>query len=68
MASREGLSGGVIYDALVAATVLHAGARLVTRDRRIAVRPAVDPGQPSGTDPTLEIRGPARTSPRRGGS
>ena len=26
MASREGLTGGAIYDALIAATVLHAGA------------------------------------------
>jgi predicted nucleic acid-binding protein len=34
MASREGLTGGAIYDALIAATVLHAGARLVTRDQR----------------------------------
>lgn len=34
LASREGITGGAIYDALVAATALHAGARLVTRDRR----------------------------------
>lgn len=34
VASREGLTGGAIYDALIAATVLHAGARLVTRDQR----------------------------------
>ena len=34
MASREGLTGGAIYDALIAATVLHAGATLVTRDQR----------------------------------
>jgi predicted nucleic acid-binding protein len=34
MASREGLTGGAIYDALIAATVLHAGATLITRDRR----------------------------------
>ncbi|WP_291982602.1 PIN domain-containing protein [Luteitalea sp.] len=34
MASREGLTGGAVYDALIAATVLHAGATLVTRDQR----------------------------------
>lgn len=34
MASREGLTGGAIYDALIAATVLHANATLVTRDQR----------------------------------
>jgi predicted nucleic acid-binding protein len=32
--ARAGLSGGTIYDALIAATVRHAGATLVTRDRR----------------------------------
>jgi predicted nucleic acid-binding protein len=37
LASREGLTGGAIYDALIAATVLHAGARLVTRDRRARI-------------------------------
>ena len=37
MASREGLTGGAIYDALIAATVLHAGARLVTRDQRARI-------------------------------
>ena len=37
MASREGLTGGAIYDALIAATVLHAGATLVTRDQRARV-------------------------------
>ena len=30
------LAGGAIYDALVAATVRHAGAQLLTRDRRAA--------------------------------
>jgi predicted nucleic acid-binding protein len=33
-AARLGLAGGAIYDALIAATVHHAGATLVTRDRR----------------------------------
>ena len=33
---REGIIGGGIYDALVAATALHAGAELLTRDRRAA--------------------------------
>ena len=37
MASREGLAGGAIYDALIAATVLHAGATLVTRDQRARI-------------------------------
>lgn len=37
MACREGLTGGAIYDALIAATVLHAGGRLVTRDQRARV-------------------------------
>ena len=37
MASREGLTGGAIYDTLIAATVLHAGARLVTRDQRARI-------------------------------
>jgi predicted nucleic acid-binding protein len=37
-AAREGgISGGAVYDALVAATASHAGATLLTRDRR-AVR------------------------------
>ena len=36
-ASREGLTGGAIYDALIAATVLHAGATLVTRDQRAQI-------------------------------
>ena len=31
---RVGLSGGAIHDALIAATASHAGARLLTRDRR----------------------------------
>lgn len=34
MATREGLTGGAIYDALIAATVRHAGATLITRDAR----------------------------------
>lgn len=34
LASRDGLLGGAIYDAVVAATAKHAGATLVTRDRR----------------------------------
>jgi predicted nucleic acid-binding protein len=33
----HGLSGGVAYDALIAATVRHAGATLLTRDRRACV-------------------------------
>ncbi len=36
-AAAEGISGGAIHDALIAATVLRARARLVTRDRRAAV-------------------------------
>jgi predicted nucleic acid-binding protein len=32
--ARTGLMGGAIYDALIAATVRHAGATLLTRDRR----------------------------------
>jgi len=36
-ATAAGLTGGAIYDALVAATARHAGATLLTRDRR-AVR------------------------------
>ena len=32
--ARAGLAGGVIYDALIAATVRHAGATLLTRDVR----------------------------------
>lgn len=32
--ARSGLTGGAIYDALVAATAKHSGATLVTRDRR----------------------------------
>jgi len=31
---RAGVAGGAVYDALVAATVKHASATLVTRDRR----------------------------------
>ena len=34
LAVRRGLGGGAIYDALVAATAKHAGATLLTRDRR----------------------------------
>ena len=33
-AARAGLAGGAIHDALIAATAIHAKARLVTRDRR----------------------------------
>lgn len=33
-AARGGVTGGAVYDALIAATVHHAGARLLTRDRR----------------------------------
>ena len=33
-AARAGLSGGAVYDALVAVTAKHAGATLFTRDRR----------------------------------
>lgn len=33
-AAEAGLTGGGVYDALVAATALHARARLLTRDRR----------------------------------
>ena len=36
-ATENDITGGALYDALVAATVKHAGATLVTRDRR-AVR------------------------------
>ncbi len=36
LAARKGLAGGAIYDALVAATALHARATLLTRDRRAA--------------------------------
>jgi predicted nucleic acid-binding protein len=36
-ASEHGITGGSLYDALVAATTRHAGATLLTRDRR-AVR------------------------------
>ena len=32
--ARSGLAGGAIYDALIAATVRHAGATLLTRDER----------------------------------
>lgn len=33
-AAHAGISGGAVYDALVAATASEAGATLVTRDRR----------------------------------
>ena len=33
-AGERGISGGAVYDAVVAATVRHAGATLLTRDRR----------------------------------
>jgi len=36
LAARRGFGGGAIYDALVAATAKHAGATLLTRDRRAA--------------------------------
>jgi predicted nucleic acid-binding protein len=32
--AASGLSGGAVYDALIAATVRHAGATLLTRDQR----------------------------------
>lgn len=35
-ALRAGITGGAIYDVLVAATARQAGATLVTRDRRAA--------------------------------
>jgi len=38
--ARAGLAGGAIFDALIAATVRHAGATLFTRDRR--ARPVYD--------------------------
>jgi len=34
MSARNGLAGGAIYDALIAATARHAGATLLTRDQR----------------------------------
>lgn len=34
--SASGLTGGAIYDALIGATARHAGATLITRDRRAA--------------------------------
>lgn len=37
LAARENLAGGAIYDALIAATARHAGATLLTRDRRARV-------------------------------
>jgi len=33
-AAELGVTGGAVYDALVAATACHAGATLLTRDRR----------------------------------
>ena len=35
-AAARGIAGGSVYDALIAATAHHAGARLLTRDRRAA--------------------------------
>lgn len=35
-AARSGIAGGAVYDAVIAATVRDAGARLVTRDLRAA--------------------------------
>ncbi len=35
--TREGITGGAVYDALIAATAHHAGATLVTRDQRARV-------------------------------
>jgi predicted nucleic acid-binding protein len=35
--TRAGLAGGAIYDALVGATAKHAGATLLTRDRRALI-------------------------------
>lgn len=35
-APDQGISGGSVYDALIAATVKHADATLLTRDRRAA--------------------------------
>lgn len=37
-AAAAGLTGGSIHDALIAATVIHARARLLTRDRRVLAR------------------------------
>jgi predicted nucleic acid-binding protein len=37
LAAREGLTGGAVYDALVAATAKRAGATLLTRDRRAII-------------------------------
>ena len=34
---RSGVSGGAVYDGLIGATVRHAGATLLTRDRRAAL-------------------------------
>jgi predicted nucleic acid-binding protein len=36
-ALREGITVGALYDALIASTVLHAGATLVTRDQRARI-------------------------------
>ena len=36
LVQEGGISGGAVYDALVAATAKHAGATLLTRDRRAA--------------------------------
>ena len=37
LAARIGITGGAVYDALIAATVLHAGGTLVTRDQRARI-------------------------------
>jgi predicted nucleic acid-binding protein len=34
LAAESGVTGGAVYDALIAATARHAGATLLTRDRR----------------------------------
>lgn len=34
LAGREGITGSAVYDALIAATAVHAGATLITRDQR----------------------------------
>ena len=39
--AEQGLAGGAVYDALVAATALEGGATLVSRDRRAAATYAV---------------------------
>ena len=34
LAAAEGITGGAVYDAIVAATAVEGGATLLTRDRR----------------------------------